>query len=193
MSQNIRRAYNRGVADPRVLRTQLHVLTTARRLLVERSGEPLNFTILAKEAQVSRRTLYTHWGTIERVISASVTALDTVELPDQSGLSPQEKLTALLFAVRDSIADPVTAAALASLVGQAPQDDNAAASLAETTVARIDQFRERVSAITPEQFTALIGPIYFAQFVMRETASDELIESLVARGTEMLGLESALV
>jgi AcrR family transcriptional regulator len=176
-----------------VLRTQLHVLTTARRLLVERSGEPLNFTILAKEAQVSRRTLYTHWGTIERVISASVTTLDTVELPDQEGLTAQEKLSAFLFAVRDSIADPVTAAALASLVGQAPQDDNAAASLAETTSARIEQFRERVAPITPEQFTALVGPIYFAQFVLRETATDELIEALVARGTEMLNLESALV
>ena len=176
-----------------MLRTQLHVLSTARRLLVERSGEPLNFTILAKEAQVSRRTLYTHWGTIERVISASVTALDTVELPDQSGLTPPEKLAAFLVAVRDSIADPVTAAALASLVGQAPQDDNAAASLAETTAARMDQFRERVAPITPEQFTALVGPLYFAQFVMRESASDELVEQLVARGTALLDLQSALV
>jgi AcrR family transcriptional regulator len=193
LTQNIRRAYNRDVADPRVLRTQLHVLTTARRLLVERSGEPLNFTILAKEAQVSRRTLYTHWGTIERVISASVTTLSTVELPDQDGLSGQEKLSAFLLAVRDSIADPVTAAALASLVGQAPQDDNAAASLAETTSSRIEQFRERVAPIETEQFTALVGPIYFSQFVMRESASDELVESLVARGTELLGLESALV
>jgi AcrR family transcriptional regulator len=193
VTQNIRDAYNHGVADPRVLRTQLHVLTTARRLLVERSGEPLNFTILAKEAQVSRRTLYTHWGTIERVISASVTALDAVELPDQAGLTAPEILAAFLVAVRDSIADPVTAAALASLVGQAPQDDNAAGSLAETTAARLEQFRERVAPITPEQFTALVGPIYFAQFVMRESASDELVEQLVVRGTELLDLQSALV
>ena len=191
--QNIQRAYNRRVPDPRVLRTQLHVLTTARRLLVERSGEPLNFTILAKEAQVSRRTLYTHWGTIERVISASVTELDPVELPDQSGLSGREKLSAFLFAVRDSIADPVTAAALASLVGQAPQDNNAATSLGETITARIEQFRERVAPVTPEQFDLLVGPIYFAQFVMRESASDELLETLVAQGAELLELEQALV
>jgi AcrR family transcriptional regulator len=176
-----------------VLRTQLHVLTTARRLLVERSGEPLNFTILAKEAQVSRRTLYTHWGTIERVISASVTTLDAVELPDQSGLSGREKLAAFLTAVRDSLADPVTAAALASLVGQSPQDDNAAASLAETITARLEQFRERVAPITAEQFGVLVGPIYFAQFVTRESASDELLETLAAQGAELLNLDSALV
>ncbi|WP_181243128.1 TetR/AcrR family transcriptional regulator [Glaciihabitans tibetensis] len=179
--------------DPRVLRTQLHVLTTARRLLVERSGEPLNFTILAKEAQVSRRTLYTHWGTIERVISASVTTLDAVVLPDQSDLTPRERLSGFLYTVRDSLADPVTAVALASLVGQAPQDHNAADSLGETVDARIAQFRERVAPISTEQFEAVVGPIYFAEFVMRASASDELLDTLVARGVDLLNLEPALV
>jgi AcrR family transcriptional regulator len=181
------------VSDPRVARTQLHVLTTARRLLVEHMGEPLTFTLLAKEAQVSRRTLYTHWGTIEKVISAAVTLHSDEDDPDQTGLSPRERLAAYLYAFRDGIAEPVTAVALTALVGQAAHDEDAANAVLELARSRTLTFRARVGPITDEQFAILLGPLFYTQLVTRERASDELIESLIEQGAGMLNLDSALV
>jgi AcrR family transcriptional regulator len=178
------------VSDPRVARTQLHVLSTARRLLVEHSGEPLTFTLLAKEAQVSRRTLYTHWGTIEKVISAAVTLRADDDIPDYSDLTPRESLEKYLFSFRDAIAEPVTAVALTALVGQAAHDKDAASSVLELAESRMERFRERVGPITDEQFALLFGPIFYTQLVTREKASDELIESLVVAGAEILDLDS---
>lgn len=54
--------------DPRIARTRLHVLTVLRGLLARDSGE-ITLSTLATEAQVSRRTLYTHWGTVESVVA----------------------------------------------------------------------------------------------------------------------------
>jgi AcrR family transcriptional regulator len=179
------------VSDPRVARTQLHVLATARRLLVEKSGEPLTFTLLAKEAQVSRRTLYTHWGTIEKVISAAVTLRADDDIPDYTGLSRRERLVKYLYSFRDAIAEPVTSVALTSLVGQAAHDDDAASSVLELAESRMERFRDRVGPITPEQFALLFGPIFYTQLVTRERASDELLESLAVTGADMLGIDNA--
>lgn len=54
--------------DPRIARTRLHVLTVLRRLLAG-NGEEITLSTLATEAQVSRRTLYTHWGTVESAVA----------------------------------------------------------------------------------------------------------------------------
>lgn len=171
----------------------MHVLTTARRLLVEHTSEPLTFTLLAKEAQVSRRTLYTHWGTIEKVISAAVTVHADEDDPDQSDLTPRERLGSYLYAFRDRIAEPVTAVALTALVGQSAHDDDAASSVRELAQSRITKFRTRVGPISDEQFAILFGPLFYSQLVTREPASDELVESLIDVGAEMLKLDSALV
>ncbi len=61
------------MADPRIQRTRDHVLGVVRRMLATPSDVPLTFTSLAAEAEVSRRTLYTHWGTIDRLIAEAVT------------------------------------------------------------------------------------------------------------------------
>jgi AcrR family transcriptional regulator len=53
--------------DPRIQRTKDHVLAAAVDLL-NRAEEPLNFATLAAAAQVSRKTLYNHWGSIEALI-----------------------------------------------------------------------------------------------------------------------------
>jgi len=77
-------------------------------MLSERTGEPLTFSRLAEEAQVSRRTLYTHWGTIERVIGEAI-ALHTAEFSfDPQGMKPREILGELLRGTRERLTDPVT-------------------------------------------------------------------------------------
>ena len=54
--------------DPRILRTRVHILEVLRELLA-RPGEEITFTTLALRARVSRRTLYTHWGTVEAAVA----------------------------------------------------------------------------------------------------------------------------
>ena len=85
------------MTDPRIERTRVHVLTVTRRMLAQRTGEPLSFSRLAQEAQVSRRTLYTHWGTVERVIGEAVAMHSPVGSIDVVGLKPREVLRKLLI------------------------------------------------------------------------------------------------
>jgi AcrR family transcriptional regulator len=168
--------YDRSVTDPRIKRTRDHVLRTAREMLAEPQGAPLTLSALAAVAQVSRRTLYVHWGTIQQVISEAVTFSRDSETEALEGLPPRDVLRHLLNALRASAQDPASNVALATMLGQASQDPAAAAivrSTAEDSLAR---------------FSALLGPITIAEFVGRSSASEELVETLVDLGVELLGL-----
>ena len=176
------------MTDPRIQRTRLHVLETARQMLAARSSEPFTFTTLAAHAQVSRRTLYTHWGSIEKVISDAVTLRAAEELADLGDLVPRERLRLFLESVRAGIGDPVTRVALASLMNQSSHDEGAARSLTEMATTRMEHFRATVGEIDENAYLQLVGPIFFAEFLNGRPASDELIDTLVERGTDLVGL-----
>lgn len=176
------------MADPRIERTRVHVLTVTRRLLAERSGEPLTFSRLAQEAQVSRRTLYTHWGTVERVIGEAV-ALHTAEVTfDPSGLTPRQILHQLLISTRERLTDPVTHLALTSLVAQASTDDKAAEVLAAMSTERLDEYNELLGKISHDQYSQIVAPLFFNSIVLGEEISDDLISAQVECGMAVLGL-----
>ena len=168
------------MADPRIERTQKHVLESARQLLAERRGEPLTLSTLAVHAQVSRRTLYTHWGSIDRVISDAIVLRHLSDDFDVR-LSAREKLETYLRRVRDELHDPVTNAAYASLAYQASQDDTASETLRETGRAHLAHFRRNFWDVTDAEFAALIGPLITAEFLLRESASDEAISRIAER------------
>ena len=183
-----RGTYSGLVADPRIERTRIHVLTVTRRLLAERTGEPLTFSRLAEQAQVSRRTLYTHWGTIERVIGEAI-ALHTAEFTiDPTGLQPREILRLLLEATRDRLTDPVTHLALTSLIAQASTDDKAAEVLAAMSTERLDEYSELLGDITHEQYSQIVGPLFFNSIALGEGISDDFIETQVECGLVILGI-----
>jgi len=167
------------VVDPRIERTRIHVLTVARSMLAERTGDPLTFSRLAEAAQVSRRTLYTHWGTIERVIGEAI-ALHTAEFAfDPSGLSPREILRGLLSSTRDRLTDPVTHLALTSLVAQASADDKAAEVLAAMSTERLDEYNELLGAINHAQYSQIVGPLFFRRYVSRQAIDNSFVDRLV--------------
>jgi len=183
-----RGTYSRQVADPRIERTRIHVLTVTRRLLTERTGEPLTFSRLAEEAQVSRRTLYTHWGTVERVIGEAV-ALHTAEVSfDPTGMGPREILRELLRGTRERVTDPVTHLALTSLVAQASTDNKAAEVLAAMSTERLDEYIELLGPVDHNQYSRIIGPLYFNSIVLGEEISDEFIDTQVESALGILGL-----
>ena len=58
------------MSDPRVTRTRIHIRQTVRELIAE-DGE-ISISSVAVAATVSRRTIYTHWGTIEDLVADSI-------------------------------------------------------------------------------------------------------------------------
>jgi AcrR family transcriptional regulator len=157
-------------------------------MIAEKSGEPLTFSRLADEAQVSRRTLYTHWGTIERVIGEAVTLAPLGAEVDTEGKGPREILRALLRRKRDRLTDPVTHLALTSLVAQASADDKAAEVLASMSLDRLGEYSELLVPMTHNQYSQIVGPLYFKSLVLSEPIDDEVIDMQVELGLRILGL-----
>lgn len=157
-------------------------------MLAEPQGAPLTLSALAAVAQVSRRTLYVHWGTIQQVISEAVTFSQDSETVVLEGLPPRDILRHLLQTVRSNAKDPAGNVALATMLGQAAQDPAAATIVRTTAEESLARFSAHLGPVTLEQYGQLVGPILFAEFVGRESASDELIETLVDQGVEILGL-----
>ncbi len=59
------------MSDPRVTRTRIHIRTTVRDLLSDGEGD-ISISSVALAGQVSRRTIYAHWGTIEDLVADSI-------------------------------------------------------------------------------------------------------------------------
>ena len=146
------------MSDPRIQRTREHVLSTVRRLLAEPASAPLTFTVLAAEAQVSRRTLYTHWGSIDRAISDAVTNSFGGDAEDFDGLTCFERLQRFLTSARDGMRDPVFAATVTTQIAKATRDPEAAASLREMNQAAIAKFNVGPSL----DETSRLGPLVSA-------------------------------
>lgn len=58
------------MSDPRVTRTRIHIRQTVRELIAQ-DGE-VTISSVAVAAKVSRRTIYSHWGTIEDLAADSI-------------------------------------------------------------------------------------------------------------------------
>lgn len=159
-------------------------------MIGERSGEPLTFSRLADEAQVSRRTLYTHWGTIERVIAEAVVLRSPDTSFDRTGLNQRELLLELIKASRDRLTDPITHLALVTLVAQAATDDRAAEALAAMSMERLDEYNELLGPTTPRQYSQIVGPLFFTSIVLGTEVTDDFIEAQVEIGMLLLGLDS---
>lgn len=158
-------------------------------MLAERSGEPLTFSRLAEQAQVSRRTLYTHWGTVERVIGEAV-AVHSAEVSfDPAGMAPRAILTHLLTSTRQRLTDPVTHVALTALVAQGSTDDKAAEVLAAMSTERLDEYNDLLGPLTHNQYSQIVGPLFFNSLVLGEEISDEFIQTQVECGLAILGLD----
>ncbi len=134
--------------DPRIKRTHTHVLETARRMLSEPSATPLTLSTLAAEARVSRRTLYTHWGSIEKVVSDAVTQTRDPDELDQADLPVSERLELFLENLRSGIHERVTHAAFVTLMMQSSYDRrDASTSLIDMTSRKLDDFSSFVGGI----------------------------------------------
>jgi AcrR family transcriptional regulator len=162
------------------------VLRTARQMLAESSGATLTLSALAARAQVSRRTLYVHWGTIQQVISEAV-SLERGDDIDPTGLSQREILHKLLLGMRESIHNTVSQVALTTMLSHAAQDPAAGDVVKQNADEGLAHFTALLGPVSHDQYAQLVGPILYAEFVVREPASDTLVDDLVEHGARMLG------
>jgi AcrR family transcriptional regulator len=155
-------------------------------MLAEPSEIPLTFTSLSLEAQVSRRTLYTHWGSVDRIIADAVSVVFADENESFQALAPDERLHYFLRMTRDRMSLPLTATAFATLISRAAYNAEAAEALVEMDQRGMDAFIARVGPITKMQYDIVIGPIYYAAYVSRVPLTDEQLSVLATSFTGVL-------
>jgi AcrR family transcriptional regulator len=107
--------------DPRVQRTKEHVLATAVAILQD-GREPLNFTTLAARARVSRRTLYTHWGSVEALIVDTLGryAFDVFDVSDD--LTFEQRVRLVVDRFSEYLVDRSAATSIAMIMSAAKHD-----------------------------------------------------------------------
>lgn len=176
--------------DPRIERTRLHVLETVRRMLAEQVGLPLTFSSLSAEARVSRRTLYTHWGTIETIIRDGVLLVQTEAPKDLTGLSQRDRLSSFVRDVARNLEVKVSYLAITSLLREAAFGNAIAAeAIAATRVARTEEFRATIGPITDDEYAQIVGPILMHRMIHGLTVTEEFIQVMIDHGCTLLGYD----
>lgn len=170
--------------DPRIGRTRQHVLTVAREMLTERK-EALTFTLLADRALVSRRTLYTHWGTIENLIADTVDISDIGERGDFENMTIRERASHFLTRVASRI-DPGMAAALTAVIAAAAYESDAKDAYERLDSRLFEMFEESVGSASHDDFVQLVSPLVFLTIIGGEI-SPAIIASLAERAEQLLG------
>lgn len=171
-----------GSTDPRIRRTKAHVLSVARDLLESGEGA-LTFSLLAERAQVSRQTLYTHWGTVENVIAETIVVGRTRSLDAYSGLDVRARADLFIRELIETL-DPAMSAATAAILAAMHHSEAASDAFDRISYSLYDAFTESVGEATHDQFVEIVSPVLM-KLLPRGSVSEELIASLAER-TEQL-------
>jgi len=156
-------------------------------MIDDRDGSPITMASLAVTAKVSRRTLTTHWPSMEVLLTEALMESTSFALADPS-LPVVDRLRTFLTSVRGSISDPITytvvlTTAAAEKSKQHPRQD---AEIYLITRGMVETFGAAVAPLSAEQYAILVGPILFAELFTTSAASEEMIEDLVVIGMAMI-------
>lgn len=168
--------------DPRVQRTQQHVLEQARRLLLEEGPVGLTFSALSHRAQVARQTLYRYWDSPEDLVADLIRRRTSLTAPVTG--TAVDVLRGYLTALRDSLQDPAVTASWGMLMASRAHVPAAGAALQVTLDSQLAALNERLSGLrapmTGDEYAVLVGPIVQQHFIAGQPAGDELIAGLAA-------------
>ncbi len=174
--------------DPRVERTRAHVLHHARDLLALGGAAAVTYSNLATRARVTRQTLYRHWPTRESLFVDLALDGATRGMPDRSG-PPEAIIGDFLRAMRDGMDEPSNAASLTALVAQADHDPTSRNALikivTDVRVALNAVLQPTGVSLDGEQYARLCGPMLFQRFFAREPATDQFLEELVQKWSDV--------
>lgn len=155
-------------------------------MIAAEDSVPLTISSLAREAKVSRRTLYVHWQTMEELTSEALADVTAPAIPSRQTGSLEERLRTFLRETRDHLKGRLPKIAAASAAYFATTDDTAFHRLKEVQQQRLNLFRATVSPITADQFAQIVGPIYFSELHAGRPASPDLVASQLAMGVALL-------
>lgn len=175
------------MADPRINRTREHVFSVVRQMVEARDGMPVTMANLALTARVSRRTLTTHWDSMETLLTEALAASRVFELAELS--SPvEERLRMFLNSVRTSISNPIDFTVMLTVAAseKSKPDPSEDAHIFVMTRMMIETFRVNVAPLTDEQYAILVGPILFRELFTVLQATDEMLDEIVAIGLGMI-------
>lgn len=170
--------------DPRIRRTRIHVIQTARAMLNEHS-EALTFTSVADRAFVARQTLYKHWGTVENLIAETIEVDRVGSENDYDGLDASARTSLFLSRLANEI-DPGTASAIASLIAASAYEPDSRKAMNKLNESLFDLFRTSVGSVSRDEFVQLVAPVIFL-IIAGAPVSDELVASLAERGSQLIG------
>jgi AcrR family transcriptional regulator len=172
------------VANPRVQRTRDRILAAARRLLAESGPAGLTYSVLAERAGVTRQTLYRHWPARDALLVDLILEGSAGAYPEP-GHDPGVVAVQWLTSLRDALRDPARRAAVLGVTAQADSDPDSAQALIRLTEDRRGALNELLKPsgvqVEPDEYALVYGPVMARILFERGEASDEYIQTVVAR------------
>lgn len=159
-------------------------------MIAAEDSAPLTISSLAREAKVSRRTLYVHWQTIEELTSEALADSTAPVIEWRETGSLEDRLRAFLRETRNHLKERLPKIAATSASYFATTDENALQRLREMHQQRLSLFRATVSPVTADQFAQIVGPIYFSELHAGTSASQRLVTSQLAVGVALLSADT---
>lgn len=156
-------------------------------MLVVPGAEPLTWTSLSVEAQVSRRTLYTHWDSVDELLTDIIAGSSVVTVAEVSD-PMEDRLRSFLRGIRTRASSRVefivmVTTALSEKSKELPAADAPVYAILESW---FTSFQNTVAPLTQEQYFMLAGPIVFQELFSVSHTSDQTIEDLVEAGLAMI-------
>lgn len=176
-------------SNPRTVRTRSAVLDAGVAILFDAGPDGVTHAAVANAASVSRTTIYKHWPTRAELLFDILNQVEPHKNVEPSG-DVRTDLLAMTFNIADAFADARLTKVFGSLLAQAQWDDDTnqarealiAAGMADTT--RIFQTAvengQLPATIDAERAAGqLIGPMFFAAFIVRRPVTHPEVEQLV--------------
>ncbi|GAA1914196.1 TetR/AcrR family transcriptional regulator [Streptantibioticus ferralitis] len=176
--------------DPRIDRTRRHVLAAARRILLERGADAVTFSAVAREAHVTRNTLYRHWATPEQLLVDLTLRYYLEDQQEHGGAGPHEPATSVgdfLHAVRDNLRAPGTIEALTALAAQAERSPGSEQALRQVAELRQKALSTATGPLSDAAFARIVGPLFYQALIARRPVDDAFLAELIAATSPAAG------
>lgn len=156
-------------------------------MLESQDGTPITMASLSLAARVSRRTLSTHWNSMDDLLTESLASVRTLELADCSR-PVDERLRVFLQSVRSNTQAPVNSTVMLTVLASesSKAENSPEAGVYDFTKESIKAFRENVAPLSATQYAILVGPIVFQEWFTVTPVSDDMIEQIVLLGLGMI-------
>ncbi len=160
--------------DPRMERTQRHVLSCTARLLALEGADAVTFSRVSQESRVARSTLYRHWQSRDELVcAAALPGFSSQVLGRQIGNHRFLLNYLLQTSTRLLDADSQAAFALALHTAQTNETVRQNLRLVAESFRRV--LEDRLGPMDGWDHARVVGPVFFQALVMGQETDDETL------------------